>query len=73
MSYVIGEHSAGPQAQGVSEAADKMADSVIKYYPTVTASKSDIVYVRVHGSRCMLTTVVLRGYHSQHQRRRRRP
>ncbi|WFC94315.1 hypothetical protein MBRA1_000945 [Malassezia brasiliensis] len=44
VSYFIGEHSAGPQGRGVSEVADEMANSVIKYYPTVTASKSDIVY-----------------------------
>ncbi|WFD41883.1 hypothetical protein MPSI1_000520 [Malassezia psittaci] len=44
VNYMIAAHTPGAVGQGVSEVANEMANSVVKYYPTVTASKSEIVY-----------------------------
>ena len=52
VSFFIGKYSAGPEGKMVSEVAEDMANQVVHYYPTVTASKSDIQYVRTSTRFC---------------------
>ena len=42
ISYFIGGYTRGPEAKSPDEVANEMAGSVLKYYPTLTVSKSEI-------------------------------